>query len=137
MRTRSISMVLGLLFFCWGTAFAQSPPPASFAAAVNYPVGTEPRTVAVGDFNGDGKLDLAVANEGSNNVSVLLGKGDGTFQTAVNYAVGSTPASVAGGDFNGDGKLDLAVANREQQRERAPRQWRRHLPDGSELRRGQ
>ena len=39
--------------------------------------------VAVGDFNGDGKLDLAVANHGSNTVSVLLGNGDGTFQPAV------------------------------------------------------
>jgi hypothetical protein len=74
-------------------------------------VGTNPASVAVGDFNGDGKLDLAVANSASNNVSVLLGNGDGTFQAAVNYAVGTNPASVAVGDLNGDGKLDLAVAN--------------------------
>ena len=44
--------------------------------------------MAVGDFNGDGKADLAVANHGSNNVSVLLGNGDGTFQAAVNYGGG-------------------------------------------------
>jgi streptogramin lyase len=64
-------------------------------------------------FNGDGKLDLVVANDGSNNVSILLGNGDGTFRAAVNYGVGSgsAPTSVAVGDFNGDGKLDLAVAN--------------------------
>jgi hypothetical protein len=67
--------------------------------------------VAVGDFNGDGKPDLAVANSSSNNVGVLLGNGDGTFQAAVHYAVGSGPRSVAVGDFNGDGKPDLAVAN--------------------------
>jgi protocatechuate 3,4-dioxygenase beta subunit len=67
--------------------------------------------VTTGDFNGDGKLDLAVANEMSNTVSILLGNGDGTFQTAVNYDVGSYPRSVTAGDFNGDGKLDLAVAN--------------------------
>jgi FG-GAP-like repeat len=67
--------------------------------------------VAVGDFNGDGKLDLAVANNGSNNVSVLLGNGDGTFQPALNFTVGSNPSSVAVADFNGDGKPDLAVAN--------------------------
>ena len=57
-----------------------------FAAAVNYPAGTAPASVAVGDFNGDGKADLAMANKCSSNVSVLLGNGNGTFQTAVNYA---------------------------------------------------
>jgi hypothetical protein len=56
--------------------------------------------VAVGDFNGDGRRDLAVANEGSNNVSVLLGNGDGTFQAARNFAAGSSPDSVAVGDFH-------------------------------------
>lgn len=79
--------------------------PASFAA------GTEPFSVKTADFNGDGKLDLVVANEGSDNVSVFLGKGDGTFEPAVNYSVASVPAAVTVGDFNHDGKLDLAVSN--------------------------
>jgi formylglycine-generating enzyme required for sulfatase activity len=65
----------------------------------------------VGDFNRDGKPDLATASNSGNNVSVLLGKGDGTFNTAVNYGVGSPPTSVVVGDFNGDGKPDLATAN--------------------------
>ena len=72
--------------------------------------GFSPYSVATGDFNGDGKLDLVVANNVST-VSVFLGNGDGTFQPAVNYAAGSSPKAVAVGDFNGDGKLDLAVAN--------------------------
>jgi len=75
---------------------------------VNYPSGYESVAVAVGDFNGDGKPDLAVSDLG-NDVSILLGKGDGTFEPAVYYGAGSGPETVAVGDFNGDGKLDLAT----------------------------
>jgi hypothetical protein len=64
----------------------------------------------VGDFTGDGKLDLAVADSTFDTVSIWLGKGDGTFQAAKRYAVGYDPMSVTVGDFTGDGKLDLAVA---------------------------
>jgi hypothetical protein len=73
--------------------------------------GLSPNSVAVGDFNGDGTPDVVVANNGSNSVSVLLGKGDGTLQPAVAYAVGSGAYSVAVGDVNGDGKLDLVVGS--------------------------
>src|SRR6185369_2682810 len=90
-------------------SFAQTTP--TFGAATNFTVGTGPVSVAVGDFNGDGKLDLAVANQTTNNVSVLLGNGAGSFGAATNFAVGTLPTPVAVGDFNGDGKLDLAVAN--------------------------
>jgi Bacterial Ig-like domain (group 3)/FG-GAP-like repeat/Cep192 domain 4/FG-GAP repeat len=83
----------------------------TFQPAAAYNVGARAESVAAGDFNGDGNLDLAVANFTSNTASVLLGKGDGTFQTAVNYATGKSPISVSTGDFNGDGKLDLAVAD--------------------------
>jgi hypothetical protein len=83
----------------------------SFFTPPTYAVGTSPNTLAVGDFNGDGKQDLAVVNEQSNTVSVLLGTGNGTFQPAVNYATGALPIGVAVGDFNGDSHLDLAVAN--------------------------
>ena len=72
-------------------------------------VGTNPVAVAAGDFNSDGKLDLVVANSGSNNVSVLLGNGDGTFHDPTSNGVGSTPTSLAVADFNNDGKLDLVV----------------------------
>lgn len=70
-----------------------------------------PIALATGDFNGDGRMDIAVANFGGGDVSVLLGNGDGAFQAAVNYAVGQNPAAIVAADFNGDGKTDLAVAN--------------------------
>jgi hypothetical protein len=65
----------------------------------------------VGDFNGDQKPDLAVANYWDNNTSVLLGNGIGGFAAPSNFPVGMRPMSVAVGDFNGDQKPDLAVAN--------------------------
>jgi len=81
----------------------------TFQAPASIDIGSLPQSVAVGDFNADGKLDLATANSGD--VSVLLGNGNGTFQSARNFAAGSRPHSVALGDVNGDGRLDLAVAN--------------------------
>jgi hypothetical protein len=66
---------------------------------------------AVGDFNGDGKLDIAIPQNTGNTVSVELGNGDGTFAAAVDYGVGASPNFVLAADFNGDGNLDLAVAS--------------------------
>src|SRR5262249_34848923 len=57
-----------------------------FQAPPSFETGPVPVSVAVGDFNGDGIPDLATANQGDNSVSILLGRGDGTFQPAVNYA---------------------------------------------------
>ena len=62
----------------------------SFQPTVNYAADAGPVSVAVGDFNGDGKLDLATANVNADNVSVLLGNGNGTFQAPANFAVGHT-----------------------------------------------
>lgn len=77
------------------------------------PVGNQPYAIAAGDFTGSGKLGLAVANFGDNNISILVGNGDGTFTLAANtpIPVGKGPISLAVGDFNGSGRLGLAVAN--------------------------
>jgi len=85
----------------------------TFSAAPGMPpaVGVQPYGVAVADFNGDGFADLAVANGGSNTVSVLLGNGNGTFQAQRTYTVGAQPIEIAVADFNGDGKTDLGVTN--------------------------
>ena len=85
----------------------------TFQGHVEYATATggAPVALATADVNGDGKLDLVVVNYKTNNVSVLLGNGDGTFQTHVEYATGNGPMGVAIGDLNGDGKLDLVVAN--------------------------
>ena len=81
-----------------------------FGSATRFTVGAFPASVAVADFNGDGKPDLATANSSSNNVSVLLGDGNSA-RVALMFSVAAGPASVAVGDFNGDGKPDLATAN--------------------------
>lgn len=100
---------------CLAPAFAQK---VSFIEATGspVPVGNAPSTVAVADFNKDGKMDLAIANTGDNNVTILLGNGDGTFSSAgtfgtTPFGIGQTqtPISIAVGDFNSDGNLDLAV----------------------------
>src|SRR5206468_3075119 len=74
-------------------------------------VGSAPRSVAAGDWNGDGRLDLATANLNSNNVTILLGNGPGGLSHARGspVAVGSDPFSVAAGDLNGDGLLYPAI----------------------------
>ncbi len=87
--------------------------PVGFANAINYSGGDYPGSVALGDFNGDGAQDLAVADYESDVVAVFFGDGAGNFSNNPKlFRAGDNAASLAVGDFNGDGKQDLAVANR-------------------------
>src|SRR2546430_1444336 len=85
----------------------------TFQAHKEFAAGEAPNWVAVGDFNGDGRLDLAVVdgqgNAWTSALLILIGNGDGSFKTPVSYALKTNGTSVAAADFNGDGKLDLAV----------------------------
>jgi hypothetical protein len=103
--TRSVALIAA---FGW-LAIAAPAGAVTFRAPMNTAVGTNPYSVAVGDFNRDGRHDLATANFGSLNVSVLL-SGPGGFGAATNISTPS-PVSVAVGDFNLDGRPDLAAAN--------------------------
>jgi hypothetical protein len=78
---------------------------------VDYGAGSGPHSVFCADLDGDTDLDLAVANSGSSNVSVLKNNGDGTFQTKVDYGAGNYSFDVFCADLDGDTDLDLAVAN--------------------------
>ena len=91
----------------------------TFQPFQSFPLDTTPAWITVGDFNGDGKLDVAVPIcplgtvpqcGAASAVSILLGNGDGTFQPAVNYPAGLSVTTSVAGDFNGDGHLDLAVS---------------------------
>lgn len=88
-----------------------------FAYRVDFTAGDNPRAVAIGDIDGDGRPDIAVANERSNNISVFrntsaAGSIDGSsFATAVNFAAGTSPNSIVAGDIDRDGKTDIVVAN--------------------------
>jgi len=86
---------------------------STFSTTTTYtlPPATNPTDLAVGDFDGDGKQDIITVNNGTNNVSVLPGLGNGTFGTAINFTVGTGPKAVTVADFNTDGKLDMAVLN--------------------------
>ena len=113
MRHRSVRIVLLALLVVAGSLVVGVGRAAAigFTPKTDYATGAGPWQVASGDFNGDGKTDLAVANGTANTVSVLLGNGNGTFQAKVDYPTGTLPFGVAVGDFNGDGKQDLVTVS--------------------------
>src|SRR6267378_3383416 len=115
MKPSHLAVVLISVFLSGTVATFAAGPDISFAPAINISSGgKQPNSVVTADFNGDGRVDVAVTNRADNTVAVLLGNGDGSFQDPVTYVVGSGlsfPISVIARDFNGDGFPDLAVAN--------------------------
>jgi hypothetical protein len=110
-----IALGMLLLLACAEIASGTATVPNRYVFnRVDLSVGAQPVSVAAGDFNGDGQLDLAVLYQNSNKISILLGKPDGTFGSPTDVAIPATgilgPKSIVAADFNKDGKLDLAVA---------------------------
>ncbi|CAF4556084.1 unnamed protein product, partial [Rotaria socialis] len=83
----------------------------TFTGKTTYSTGSKPRSLNAVDVNGDGKLDIIVANYGSNNVGVLLNIGNGSFAAQTTYPAGTGPAFVPAADVDGDGKPDIIVTN--------------------------
>lgn len=106
---RAAALVLAA---CCGVARAAEPA-SPFQAPVRIALGAarEPEAVAAGDFDGDGRIDLAVASAGSNDVTVLLGDGRGGFRVGRSFPAGANPTEMFVGDFDRDGHPDLAIAN--------------------------
>ena len=94
-----------------GLAVSLGNGDGTFTQGSVIPLGSYLSAIVAGDFNGDGKLDLAVTDSAGNAVIILLGNGDGTFGAPTTISVGNYPTAIIAADFNNDGKLDLAIAN--------------------------
>ncbi len=120
--TLSRGFVPCVAWLCWfgsaGLAASASAPsaagslrPCPSAQAAGDFNGDGRPDLAAADFDGDGRTDLAVAHAWTHQVSLLAGRGDGTFRAVGQFRVGQFPRALAAADFDGDGKADLAVAN--------------------------
>ena len=108
-KTRFTRVLSSLLLLAVVVTSAQA---GRFYVPATYPTGALPVAGVAFDFNHDGRLDLATANQDGDNISVLLGQTNGEFGAATDYPAGLEPVAIAAGDLNGDGNLDLAVVNR-------------------------
>ena len=106
-----LSQRLGAVLSLMLAALVASVSAQSFSTNVDYTVGENPNSGVAGDFNGDAKPDLAIANVLHNNVTILINNGAGTFTSIGTVPVDRNPEAIRTADFNGDGKLDLAVGN--------------------------
>lgn len=107
-RSSNVSVLLGI-----GDGTFQPYESYAVGDRTRFPMGTSPFGVVIADFDEDGNLDLATPDFDSNEISVLFGRGDGTFQDSIDFPVGSHPFSLAVDDFDGDGHQDLISANRD------------------------
>jgi hypothetical protein len=109
-RLRCLALIVGVLVP--SAAFAPAAAHAvTFSAPTAFVVENAPQAMAVADFNGDSDPDMAVVNEFSHSVSILLGGTGGSFTSSASIAVGQRPLWVTTGEFNGDSDPDLAVVN--------------------------
>ena len=83
----------------------------SFQSQLTFALGNQPRSIVLGDVNGDSDLDIVASNRIDQNISILIGNGDGTFKNQITLGLGSTSYSIKLGDLNGDGRLDIVTAN--------------------------
>ena len=99
------------------TSTSGSVTSTSFGTKVDFTTGSNPRNIAIGDLDGDGKLDIAVTNVSSSSISVFRNTSTsgsittGSLAAKVDFTVGTTPVGIAFGDLDGDGKLDIATGN--------------------------
>lgn len=113
MRTSLRSAVLGILFLAASVSIVMAQPPIGLSRAPSdFPVGESPLAVAAGNFSSDRIADLVIANSDSNDVSLLIGVGNGTFtDSGMTFPVGLTPVAIAVADVNGDGTSDIITAD--------------------------
>ncbi len=102
-------LLIGLLANCKLVGSRTGPPPDLFDAPTTYAVGTSPTCIATADFNNDDELDLITCNMGGNNLSVLLGNGNGTFQEPMTTPVGPQPRLLSVAELTGDQRPDVVV----------------------------